>query len=106
MSKVILPSEITSESNTSIHGINLSHSLGSILNVSRSQFLHRLSHLFGVSEESFLRCTDAVMDCLVGNLHKIICWPKPNEFASVASEFDKIGRYFPNVIGAIDWRLN
>ena len=58
--------------------------------------------MFGVSEETFLKCTDAVMDCLVSNLHKIIRWPKPNEFAAFASEFDKIGRYFPNVIGAID----
>ena len=42
------------------------------------------------------------MDALVGRLHEIICWPKPDEFAQVAAEFDKIGRFFPNVIGAID----
>ena len=58
--------------------------------------------MFGVCEETFLKCTDIVMDCIVGNLHEIIRWPKPNEFAKVASEFNKIGRYFPNVIGAID----
>ena len=39
---------------------------------------------------------------LVGNFHKIIRWPKPNQFAAVASKFDKIRRYFPNVVGAID----
>ena len=58
--------------------------------------------MFGVSEDTFLRCTDVVMDALVGNLHQIIRWPKPSEFEEIASEFDKVGRFFPNVIGAID----
>ena len=58
--------------------------------------------MFGVSEDTFLRCTDVVMDALVGNLHQIIRWPKPSEFKEIASEFDKVGRFFPNVIGAID----
>ena len=42
------------------------------------------------------------MDALIANLHQIIRWPKPAEFEEFASEFEKVGRFFPNVIGAID----
>ena len=42
------------------------------------------------------------MDALIANLHQIIRWPKPCEFEEFASEFEKVGRFFPNVIGAID----
>ena len=48
---------------------------------------------------------DVVMDALVRNLHQIIRWAKPSEFEEIASQFDKVGRFFPffpNVIGAID----
>ena len=38
----------------------------------------------------------------MANIHQIVAWPKPNEFQEYAGEFDKIGRYFPNVIGTID----
>ena len=65
-------------------------------------YFERLAQLFGVSEETFLKCTDVVMDALIANLHQIIRWPKPCEFEEFASEFEKVGRLFPNVIGAID----
>ena len=42
------------------------------------------------------------MDALVANLHQIVTWPKYTEFKEYAKEFDEIGRFFPNVIGAID----
>ena len=42
------------------------------------------------------------MDALIANLHQIIRWPKPSEFEEFASEFEKVGRFFPNVKGAID----
>ena len=42
------------------------------------------------------------MDALIANLQQIIRWPKPSEFEEFASEFEKVGRFFPNVIGAID----
>ena len=58
--------------------------------------------LFGLSEHTFLKCTDVVMDALIANLHYIIRWPKPSEFEKLCSEFEKVGRFFPNVIGAID----
>ena len=41
------------------------------------------------------------MDALIANLHYIIRWPKPSEFEKLSSEFEKVGRFFPNVIGAI-----
>ena len=65
-------------------------------------YFERLSQLFGVSEDTFLKCTDVVMDALIANLHQIIRWPKPSEFEKFACEFEKVGRFFPNVIGAID----
>ena len=42
------------------------------------------------------------MNALIANLHQIILWPKSSEFEDFASEFEKLGRFFPNVIGAID----
>ena len=39
-----------------------------------------LSQLFGLWEDTFLRCTDEVMDALIANLHQIIRWPKPSEY--------------------------
>ena len=42
------------------------------------------------------------MDALIANLHQIIRWPKPCKFEEFASEFEKVGRFFPNVIGTID----
>ena len=42
------------------------------------------------------------MDALIANLHQIIRWPKPCEFEEFATEFEKVGRFFPNVIVAID----
>ena len=58
--------------------------------------------MFGVSEDVFLTSTNIVMDALVANLHQIIRWPKCEEFEQYADDFDQIGRFFPNVIGAID----
>ena len=45
---------------------------------------------------------DVVMDALIANLQQIIRWPKPSEFEEFASEFEKVGHFFPNVVGAID----
>ena len=42
------------------------------------------------------------MDALIANLYQIIRWPKPCEFEEFASEFEKVGCFFSNVIGAID----
>ena len=42
------------------------------------------------------------MDSLIANLQQIIRWSKPSEFEEFASEFEKVGRFFQNVIGAID----
>ena len=36
--------------------------------------------MFGVSEDTFLRCMDVVMDALIANLQLIIIqWPKQSE---------------------------
>ena len=58
--------------------------------------------MFGVSEDKFLVWTDVVMDALIANLQQIIRWGKTAELEEVASEFDTVGRFFQNVIGAID----
>ena len=61
-----------------------------------------LSQLFGISDDTFLKCTDVVMDALIPNLHQIMRWAKASEFEEFASEFHKVGHFFQNVIGAID----
>ena len=61
-----------------------------------------LSQLFGVSEDTFLKSTDVVMDALIPNLHHIIRWAKPSEFEEFACQFEKVGHFLTNVIGAMD----
>ena len=34
---------------------------------------------FGVSENTFLKCTDVVMDALIANLQHMMQWPEPSE---------------------------
>ena len=46
-----------------------------------------LSQLFGVSEHTFLKSTDVVMDALIANLHHIIRWAKPSDFEEFACQF-------------------
>ena len=43
-----------------------------------------LTQLFGLSEDTFLRCTDVVMDALIANLQDIIQLPKPSELHEFA----------------------
>ena len=42
------------------------------------------------------------MDPPIANLQHIIWWAKPSEFKEFVSEFEKVGRFFPKVTGAID----
>ena len=62
----------------------------------------RLAHLFGVSEEVLIRVTCQVMEALISEIGKFIYWPDRNELPLYAAEFDNFGRFFPNVVGAID----
>ena len=64
----------------------------------------QMSVLFGVSEDTFIRCTEKVVPALIAKVKEIIQFPRKENFASVAEEFDKIGkrRFFPNTIGALD----
>ena len=56
------------------------------------QTLFRIAHLFGVSEEAFLRVTDQMMTGLISKIHQIIRWPTAAELDSFADEFEYIGR--------------
>ena len=56
------------------------------------QFFRRLAHLFGISEEPFIRVTEQVVDALISQISQIISWPQENELALVAAEFDSFGR--------------
>ena len=63
---------------------------------------YRLAHLFGISEQSFLKVTEQVMDAMIDQIEDFIQWPTEGELALHAREFDRTGRFFPNVIGALD----
>ena len=63
---------------------------------------YRLVHLFGISEESFLRVTDKVMDAMIDQIEDFIRWPTEGELALHAREFDRTGKFFPNIIGTLD----
>ena len=57
-------------------------------------YIFRISHLFGICEEAFLRLTEQVMDALVSKMDRIISWPQKNEYQSISEEFESFGRYF------------
>ena len=61
-----------------------------------------LAQLFGICEGSFLRQTTKMMEYLILNLKAFIVFPRKQDFARVIRDFDHIGCYFPNVIGAMD----
>ena len=52
----------------------------------------RLSHLFGIAEESFLCVMSTVMDALISQINRFISWPQQNELNLYADEFDSFGR--------------
>ena len=64
--------------------------------------IYRLAHLFGISEASFLKVTENVMDAMIHQIEDFIRWPTEGELALHAREFDRTGKFFPNVIGALD----
>ena len=65
-------------------------------------FIFRLAHLFGIAESTFLRITEQVMDAMIAQIDEFIRWPTEAELHMHAREFDRTGRFFPNVIGALD----
>ena len=54
--------------------------------------LHRLAHLFGVSEDTFLRHTETILEILHDNLHKIIRFPNPDELPEIVRRFNHVGK--------------
>ena len=55
--------------------------------------IYRLSHLFGIAEESFLRVTEDVLDALITRRQDVIRWPNEQELALYAEQFDYIDRH-------------
>ena len=53
---------------------------------------YRLAHLFGLSEEPFLRHTEGVIDAIVSKINEVIRWPEEHELAIYANEYNTIGR--------------
>ena len=53
---------------------------------------YRLAHLFGVSEEAFLRITEDVIDALISLIDNFIIWPNENELALYARQYEMVGR--------------
>ena len=64
----------------------------------------QMSVLFGVSEDTFIRCTEKVVKALIGKVKEMIQFSRKENFATISDQFDKIGkrRYFPNTVGALD----
>ena len=60
-----------------------------------SNLFYRLAHLFGISEESFLKVTEQVMDAMIDQIEDFIRWPTEGELALHAREFDRTGKIFP-----------
>ena len=58
--------------------------------------------IFGVSEFCLLKMMDIVIEGLFDLGNHLISWPKPEKYDDLVHDFDRIGKYFPNVVGAID----
>ena len=57
-------------------------------------YVFRCAHLFSVAEETFIRCVDEVMEALIDEIGSFIYWPSKDDYPNLASQFDKIGRYY------------
>lgn len=51
-----------------------------------------LAQIYGISEEAFLRQTTNMMNYLIINIKDIITFPRKEDFAAVAAQFDLQGR--------------
>ena len=45
-----------------------------------------------MSEETFLRTTEQVLDAMVAKIPEVIRWPEENELHLYAAEYNTIGR--------------
>ena len=52
----------------------------------------QLAHMFGISEETFLRVTYEVIDAMVTKIPEVIRWPEENELDLYAAEYNSIRR--------------
>ena len=59
----------------------------------RIVFFYRLSVLFGVNEETFLRCTRVVLEAIVDKISYLISWPNRSGYRRIARKFNDIGKY-------------
>lgn len=62
----------------------------------------QLATQFGVSEYTFIRCTDYIIGLLINKVSDMIRFPEKDELPGIVGSFDDIGKYFPNVVGALD----
>ncbi|XP_033758071.1 putative nuclease HARBI1 [Pecten maximus] len=65
--------------------------------------IRSLSDRFGVTDSSFLKCREQVINAINSSLKKFIKWPTTGDYLSISERFNDTGSYeFPNIIGAID----
>ena len=53
---------------------------------------YSLAQLFGVTEESFLRQTNRMMNYILLNMKYIVQWPEKKDYPRIAREFNNSGR--------------
>ena len=60
------------------------------LNYLRSQTtVRQLATQYGIITDCFIQCMEKVMKLLMKNCHKVIKWPKRDEYTTIAANFDK-----------------
>ena len=52
-----------------------------------------MSDLFGVNEETFLRCTKTALEAIVDRISHLIYWPKKTQYLEISNKFNRIGKY-------------
>ena len=52
----------------------------------------RISDLFGVNEETFLRCTQKVIESIVDCISQLIYWPDRSQYEEITMHFNAIGK--------------
>ena len=61
-------------------------------NVTFFSLLISLADLFGVSEETFLRLTEKLMNTLITHIKDFIYWPKRSHYGYIARKFNEMGK--------------
>ena len=62
----------------------------------------QLATQFDVTEDTFIRCTDYIINLLIEKSAELIRFPEKDDLQQIVNSFDQVGEWFPNAVGTTD----